>query len=124
MPSFIVSDLSCSHCGRLFIDPRLLEALDELQQNIKGPIQILSAYRCPTHNRAVGGAPRSYHIRGQAADIRVHGLSTRALYRAALCVPAFRDGGIGVYLRRNFLHVDVRERPYRWGVSRHMANHQ
>ena len=33
------------------------------------PIIISSGYRCPALNKAVGGAKRSYHLQGRAADI-------------------------------------------------------
>lgn len=35
------------------------------------PITITSGYRCLKLNRAVGGKPNSYHVKGMAADIRV-----------------------------------------------------
>jgi zinc D-Ala-D-Ala carboxypeptidase len=40
-----------------------------------GPVVVISGHRSVAHNRAVGGAPRSYHLsikgrRGAAADIR------------------------------------------------------
>src|SRR5262245_33219284 len=31
--------------------------------------QVTSTYRSPEHNRAVGGVPNSYHLRGRAIDI-------------------------------------------------------
>lgn len=33
------------------------------------PIKVLSGYRCPELNHAVGGSPRSQHLVAQAADI-------------------------------------------------------
>jgi hypothetical protein len=30
---------------------------------------VTSTYRSPQHNRAVGGVPNSYHLRGRAIDI-------------------------------------------------------
>jgi len=36
-----------------------------------GVIRITSGYRCPQLNRAVGGSPRSQHLRGEAADIHI-----------------------------------------------------
>lgn len=119
---FVVSDFVCRHCRRLVIDPRLLTALDQLRDQVQQPIQILSGYRCPDHNRAVGGASNSFHLHGQAADIRVQGMPLHELLDAVLLVPAFRNGGIGVYQQSNYLHVDIRERPFRWGVPAEIAN--
>jgi len=45
--------------------------LDPLREAWGGPIHVNSGYRCPALNRAVGGAPRSQHMKGEAADITV-----------------------------------------------------
>lgn len=42
-------------------------------RNIYGkPIIITSGYRCAALNKLVGGVANSYHLQGNAADIRVH----------------------------------------------------
>lgn len=42
-------------------------------RNIYGkPIVITSGYRCAALNKLVGGVANSYHLQGNAADIRVH----------------------------------------------------
>jgi hypothetical protein len=38
------------------------------------PVTIISAYRSPAVNRAVGGVPTSHHADGLAADFRVEGI--------------------------------------------------
>jgi hypothetical protein len=43
--------------------------LDPLRREL-GPIRVTSGYRSPAVNKAVGGARRSYHMRGLAADIK------------------------------------------------------
>jgi uncharacterized protein YcbK (DUF882 family) len=51
---------------------RLVEqVLDPLREAWGGPIHVNSGYRCPALNRAIGGAPRSQHMKGEAADITV-----------------------------------------------------
>ena len=51
---------------------RLVEqVLDPLREAWGGPIHVNSGYRCPELNRAVGGAPHSQHMKGEAADITV-----------------------------------------------------
>ena len=51
---------------------RLVEqVLDPLREAWGGPIHVSSGYRCPALNRAVGGAPASQHMKGEAADITV-----------------------------------------------------
>lgn len=43
--------------------------LDPLREVFGKPIYVSSGYRCQKHNRAVGGATKSQHLGGQAADI-------------------------------------------------------
>lgn len=50
--------------------------LDPLREAWGKPIVVTSGYRCAKLNRAVGGAARSQHCTGEAADIRT--LSDRA----------------------------------------------
>lgn len=85
----------------------LIEALELLRAQGPERILILSGYRCPQHNAGIGGAGKSQHVTGKAADIRIEGLTLLQMYERALKVPAFRDGGIGLY-DTDFMHVDVR----------------
>jgi zinc D-Ala-D-Ala carboxypeptidase len=43
--------------------------LQPLRDLYKNPITINSAFRNPTVNKSVGGAPTSQHMKGEAADI-------------------------------------------------------
>lgn len=43
------------------------------------PVVITSGYRCPELNSAIGGSKTSQHMRGQAVDIHVPGMSARQL---------------------------------------------
>lgn len=45
------------------------DILDPLRTAWGQPITVNSGYRCPALNAAVGGAPASQHLRGEAADI-------------------------------------------------------
>lgn len=45
--------------------------LDPLRQAYGRPINVNSGYRCPSLNKAVGGAKNSQHLTGHAADITV-----------------------------------------------------
>lgn len=44
--------------------------LDPLREQFGAPIIVTSGYRCAKLNKAVGGAARSQHLTGQAADIK------------------------------------------------------
>jgi zinc D-Ala-D-Ala carboxypeptidase len=46
--------------------------LEPIRAHFGRPVIIPSGYRCPELNKAVGGASGSQHVKGEAADIRVH----------------------------------------------------
>ena len=46
------------------------EVLDPARERLGKPIIVNSGYRCAKHNREVGGATNSQHMKGEAADIR------------------------------------------------------
>lgn len=75
-------------------------------------MNILSGYRSPQHNAIVGGAQRSQHVEGRAADITVGGVLPSQVHRTILRLfdaGAIEIGGLGLYL--GWVHVDVRPRP-------------
>lgn len=45
-----------------------LDVLEPLRE-VFGPLHVVSGYRCPELNVAVGGKPKSQHIQGLAADV-------------------------------------------------------
>lgn len=53
---------------------------------------------------SLGVAKNSYHVRGQAGDVRVNGVSTWQLRQAAR---KMNGGGVGYYPNSNFVHVDT-----------------
>lgn len=74
------------------------------------PIYINSGYRSPEHNRKIGGAPNSFHVKGQAADIRPTRYRDpekwkRALGRLKIIANRRCKGGVGFY--SSFVHVDL-----------------
>ncbi|WOF81651.1 DUF882 domain-containing protein (plasmid) [Pseudomonas sp. FeN3W] len=93
-----------------YIDPNLLDVLFLIQTWLKqegrySQIHILSGYRTPTHNfRLEGAAKQSLHMKGMAADIYIPGLSTKILALMSRYVGA---GGVGIYLDKNFIHIDT-----------------
>lgn len=93
------------------MDPHLLDIVSLIQKrtNTDKPLHILSGYRSPTTNAqlrkaSTGVAKNSFHMYGQAADIRMPGYSTSALRGIA---KSLRAGGVGFYPRSNFVHVDT-----------------
>lgn len=70
-PDFHLSEFMCKCCGKGadIVRPELLQALQRVRDDWGKPMTIDCGYRCPAHNAAVGGAPDSAHLTGQAADI-------------------------------------------------------
>ena len=106
------SEFSCGcGCGTDTVDVELITVLEELRQKVKKPITINSGHRCELHNRGIGGASKSMHLTGKAADIVVKGIHSRLIY------DYFNEKyphkyGIGYY--DNFIHIDVRDNRARW----------
>jgi len=57
--------------------------LEPLRDIVKKPIHINSGYRSPKVNAGIGGASKSQHVEGKAADIEVDGMSIDELFDIA-----------------------------------------
>ncbi len=69
-PHFSIDELRCKHCGRIRFLRQTLECTERARERV-GPINAVSAYRCPIHNAAIGGATDSQHMMGAAIDINI-----------------------------------------------------
>ena len=93
-------------------DPRLYDILADLSLSVGHPggeIDIVCGYRTPSTNeslraRTTGVAKNSLHIQAEAIDLRMPGIETLKLRKAAL---ALGRGGVGYYPHSDFIHVDV-----------------
>ena len=54
--------------------------LEPIRIHYKKPVIIQAGYRCPEVNKLVGGAERSQHMQGEAADIDVFAIETIKLF--------------------------------------------
>lgn len=106
-PNFNLREFQCRHCGQVKICPKLVNLLQILREKLDRPITITSGYRCPEHNKNVGGAPNSYHAKGMAADILVAPTGLPAMALGRLC-EEIGFTGLGLYPEQGFIHVDVR----------------
>jgi uncharacterized protein YcbK (DUF882 family) len=89
---------------------RLLDVLCGLQNwfafnGLRQPILVNSGYRTfATNYRTEGAALNSQHLLGRAADITVPGVPVG---RLAAMASLFGQGGVGMYVRQGFVHVDT-----------------
>ncbi|MCK6372394.1 MAG: DUF882 domain-containing protein [Gammaproteobacteria bacterium] len=92
------------------IDPRLLDVLHLLRELTEGRcFEVISGFRSPATNdmllqRTGGVARNSLHLTGRAVDVRLTGVATRSLCRAAV---ALGRGGVGYYPDSDFVHLDT-----------------
>ena len=102
-------------CSQTLVNEKLLEYLEKIREHFGGkPITVTSAYRCPTHNRNVGGATGSRHSKGDAVDSVVQGVAPRTVAQYAESIGIL---GIGLYETQadgHFVHIDTRETKSFW----------
>jgi len=88
-----------------WVDPELNMRLEVLRRLVKKPLYILSGYRCQEHNRnTVGSAEYSYHMTGQAVDLKPPKEDLEGF--VANCKMLFNF----VIVTGAYIHVDVGQR--------------
>ena len=84
------------------IPSRLRVVLNQISRNF-GAVKVTSSYRSPSHNRRIGGARKSWHMKCQAVDFRVSG-NGKAVLSFIRSHPS-----VGGYKRypAGFFHIDT-----------------
>jgi zinc D-Ala-D-Ala carboxypeptidase len=109
---FSRSEFACPCCGIAKVDAALVAVLERIRAaHYPEGLRIVSGYRCPTHNAAVGGAAASQHLRARAADIvpRITPAQARACGAR----------GIGIAHTGEVVHVDVGPTRAPWHYDEH-----
>jgi len=103
---------------RYKMDPELIDLLHRLQVATGNhrAFEIISGYRSPKTNAMLrssssGVAKKSFHMLGQAIDVRLPGTDLKHLHKAAI---EAKSGGVGLYTGSNFVHLDT-GRVRNWG---------
>ena len=113
-PFFERKEFACKcGCGFDTVDVELLDILINVREHFGAPIIINSGCRCAEHNAKVGGAKKSKHVFGQAADIRIAGPDSRAQEIYDYLDSLFPDS-LGLGIENRFCHVDIRKNKSRW----------
>lgn len=110
--NFRVREFACNDgSDTVLISDELVALLQKIRDHFGRATVINSGYRTASYNQKIGGASKSQHIQGTAADIVVSGVDPLAVAQyAEFLMP--ESGGIGVY--QTFTHVDVRTSRSRW----------
>ena len=121
--NFTTDEFACKGwdcCEYTEIDKKLVDFLQDIRNFFNSPVIINSAYRCKTHNKAVGGTEKSRHLSGMAADIKVKGIEPRKVAEFAEIIGV---KGIGLYESNRdgfFVHIDTRENKAFWYGKRQL----
>lgn len=111
--SFRATEFRCrcrrKECDASPMDMAFIHKLQAMRDLYGKPIHILSGARCPYWNDKVGGAKRSLHLMGKAADLAIADGDDDLLVKLAEQVGM---GGIGI--AKTFIHVDIGPGGRRW----------
>lgn len=111
---FRVREFRCKDgSDKILIDDKLARLLEQIRVYAEASVTITSAYRTEAYNARpeVGGARGSQHTKGTAADIITKGRTVDQIAKFAQAIGA---GGVGLYTKRNFVHVDTRSGKSYW----------
>lgn len=116
--NFTLEELcKCKHCGS-FCKPnnQLVKVLEQLRSKVGLPLIITSGYRCPKHPLEINKKATGQHTLGTAVDIRIpDGISKKAFLIIILTIKEIK--GVGVPIDQNYIHIDIRNTPARWGYK-------
>ena len=118
-PHFNVREFRCQ-CGQsheTLIASELVDKLESLYTALNcSKIIVTSGYRCPEHDKAVGGTSSGQHTKGTAADVCCYGQDGQLISSKTVCCKA-QDLGFGgianITSSYQYTHLDVRT-GYRW----------
>ena len=108
MEYFKPYEFKCNcNCGKGYkeMNSAFLTKLDDARYYAGVPFILTSGFRCPEHNKDVGGSVTSSHMKGLAVDIFCPSSSDRFEILQGLMVTGFKRIG----LTSTFLHVDADE---------------
>ena len=118
-PHFNIKEFRCS-CGKsheTLLASELVDKLEALYTALNcSKIIVTSGYRCPEHDKAVGGTSSGQHTKGTAADVCCYGQDGQPISSKTVCCKAqnLGFGGIAnITSSYQYTHLDVRT-GYRW----------
>ena len=117
--NFSVKEMACRFgCGILEMDPEFMWMLQELRDQMQGPLRVSSGRSCDHHNDVVSTAKNKkngVHTLVQASDILISGERAMLLFKKARQIGF---SGIGLSQRvphqDRFVHLDTKARKALW----------
>ena len=113
-PHFNVREFRCS-CGKsheTLLASELIDKLESLYTALNcSKIIVTSGYRCPEHDKAVGGTSSGQHTKGTAADVCCYGQDGQPISSKTVCCKAQDLGFTGIAnitSSYQYTHLDVR----------------
>ena len=94
---------------------KLCNQLEVIRKALNAPIIVTSGYRSPEHNKAIGGALNSFHVKGMAVDFKTNKHTPKEIAKVIELLIAdgkIMQGGLGVY--KSWVHYDIRGYFARW----------
>jgi hypothetical protein len=82
----------------------LADKMQELRNKINLPITISSGFRSTKLNKAIGGAPSSWHMQFLACDFNIKGLDS---YKAVLKIKESKVSVDKCFVERNCVHIQT-----------------
>lgn len=108
--NFTVKEFRSPDSNTVMIDLDNVKQLQKIRSHFKKSVTITSGYRTEAHNKKVGGAAKSYHMTGQAADIVIKGVDPLKVY---LYADSINVNCVIYYPLKKFCHIDTRPGKYR-----------
>lgn len=119
--NFAAHEFACK-CGCGFgtkpgdVNLQLVSGLQAIRDLTGAALHISSGCRCVKYNsRTKGSSKNSQHTLGNAADVFSQHRTPVQIAQIADTLPEFRNGGIGVYIQKGIVHLDVRGWRKRFG---------
>lgn len=109
-PHFKLDEMACKDgSDKVLYSTELMSMLEKLRAYGGFTVHINSGYRSPSYNRKIGGASKSQHTKGTAADIVVKKDGKTVSGKLVCCLCQYLGfKGIG-YISESAVHVDMRE---------------
>lgn len=101
------SEFTCKcGCGLNLQKNGIKRIADEIREHFGKPAIISSGTRCAKHNKAVGGVSNSWHLKGNAIDIIIPGVSANELYAYAQQIVNRGSARYTYKINSSALHID------------------